>query len=82
MSELDLGQIDADLATALSGGLDDVEKLLRSSLESDYPFVTEASRHLVDAGGKRFRPMLVLLACAVRRPACRSVWFQQLSSSS
>ena len=29
---------------------------------SEYPFVTEASRHLVEAGGKRFRPLLVLLA--------------------
>jgi heptaprenyl diphosphate synthase len=29
---------------------------------SDYPFVTETSRHLVDAGGKRFRPLLALVA--------------------
>ncbi len=62
MSELDLGQIDAALAASLNGSLDEVEKLLRSSLESDYPFVTDASRHLVEAGGKRFRPLLVLLA--------------------
>ena len=61
MSDFDLGQIDADLATTISGGLDEVEKALRHSLDTDYPFVTEASRHLVDAGGKRFRPLLVLL---------------------
>jgi heptaprenyl diphosphate synthase len=73
MSELDLGQIDAGLATALTEGLDDVEKLLRSSLESDYPFVTEASRHLVDAGGKRFRPMLVLLASQFGDPHAAGV---------
>jgi heptaprenyl diphosphate synthase len=62
MSELDLGQIDVALAASLNDSLDEVERLLRSSLESDYPFVTEASRHLVDAGGKRFRPLLTLLA--------------------
>lgn len=73
MSELDLGQIDADLAVALTSGLDDVEKRLRSSLESDYPFVTEASRHLVDAGGKRFRPMLVLLASQFGDPHAAGV---------
>lgn len=39
-----------------------VEQMLRETVKSDYPFVTETSRHLVDAGGKRFRPMLVLLA--------------------
>jgi len=62
MNELDLGHIDAEFAASLNDSLERVEKLLRGSLESDYPFVTEASRHLVDAGGKRFRPLLVLLA--------------------
>ena len=62
MSDFDLGDIDAGLASSLADGLDDVETLLRSSLESDFPFVSEASRHLIDAGGKRFRPLLVLLA--------------------
>lgn len=62
MSDFDLGDIDAELASSLTDGLRDVEKLLQSSLDSDFPFVTEASRHLVDAGGKRFRPLLVLLA--------------------
>ena len=40
------------------------------------PFVTEAARHLVDAGGKRFRPLLVALAAqfgdpTARRASCR-----------
>jgi heptaprenyl diphosphate synthase len=34
---------------------------MRDAIKSDFPFVTETSRHLVDAGGKRFRPLLVLL---------------------
>lgn len=39
-----------------------VERLLLDTVDSDAPLLSEASRHLVDAGGKRFRPMLVLLA--------------------
>jgi len=43
-------------------GLERVEELLRTSVASDFEFVGEASRHLVEAGGKRFRPLLTLLA--------------------
>jgi len=50
--------LDRDLRT----GLDAVEQLLHDSTKSDYPFITTTSRHLVQAGGKRFRPLLVLLA--------------------
>ncbi len=50
--------VEADLRTGLAA----VEQLLRDAVKSDYPFVTETSRHLVDAGGKRYRPLLVLLA--------------------
>jgi heptaprenyl diphosphate synthase len=56
------GLLDPGLTEELRVGLDAVEALLRDSLKSEYPFVTETSRHLVDAGGKRFRPLLVLLA--------------------
>jgi heptaprenyl diphosphate synthase len=73
MSELDLGHIDGELSSALNDSLEQVEKLLRGSLESDYPFVTEASRHLVDAGGKRFRPLLVLLASHFGDPSADGV---------
>ena len=68
MSDLDLSRLDEGLATSLTKGLDDVEDLLRRSLESDFPFVTSAARHLVDAGGKRFRPLLVLLAAQFGDP--------------
>jgi heptaprenyl diphosphate synthase len=64
MTESPLGElsVDAALDSALSRSLEEVETELRSAVVSDYPFVTETSRHLVDAGGKRFRPLLTLLA--------------------
>ncbi|WP_414627953.1 polyprenyl synthetase family protein [Euzebya tangerina] len=34
---------------------------MRQTVVSDNPFVTDGARHLIDAGGKRFRPMLSLL---------------------
>jgi heptaprenyl diphosphate synthase len=59
---------DAALEAEIRDGLVLVEELLKSSTKSDYPFVTETSRHLVDAGGKRFRPLLVLLAAQFGDP--------------
>jgi heptaprenyl diphosphate synthase len=53
---------DEELERELLAGLVAVEEHLRQSVKSSYPFVTETSLHLVDAGGKRFRPLLVLLA--------------------
>jgi heptaprenyl diphosphate synthase len=64
---------DHDLERELRGGLGAVEALLRESVKSSYPFVTETSRHLVDAGGKRFRPLLVLLAAHFADPAAPGV---------
>lgn len=57
---VDIG--DADLAAALRGRLDEVEKLLVSRLESGEDFLSEVALHLVTAGGKRFRPIVTLLA--------------------
>lgn len=64
-----IGYSVADLALQqrLDAGLAQVEALLRDAVRSEYPFVTQASRHLVDAGGKRFRPLLVLLAAEFGR---------------
>jgi len=45
-----------------------VETTLRDVVKSDNPLLHEASRHLVDAGGKRFRPLLVLLGAQFGDP--------------
>ncbi|MBW0118019.1 polyprenyl synthetase family protein, partial [Pseudonocardia abyssalis] len=52
---------DAELAGATTAGLEQVEDLLRREVHSDYRFVTETSLHLIEAGGKRFRPLFTLL---------------------
>ncbi len=45
-----------------------VETELRAGVASADPFVTEAARHLVEAGGKRFRPLLVALGAQFGDP--------------
>jgi heptaprenyl diphosphate synthase len=54
--------LDAELEARLSARMDEVEKALHDHVESEAPFVTEAARHLMEAGGKRFRPLLCFLA--------------------
>ena len=62
MSSLGIPNLDADLERQLSSGLSQVEELLSSHIQGDYPLVVETSRHLVEAGGKRFRPLITLIA--------------------
>lgn len=73
MADFDLAHLDADLARRLDGSMSEVESLLRTAVASDYPFVAETARHLVDAGGKRFRPLLVLLAAEFGEPRAPGV---------
>ena len=54
--------VDPHIDALLGAGLERVEERLRAAVSSADPLVAEAARHLVDAGGKRFRPMLVLVA--------------------
>ena len=68
-----LAGADPALAASLTEGLERVESLMRETTKSDYPFVTETSRHLVDAGGKRFRAVLTLLAAQFGDPGARGV---------
>ena len=60
---------DPELEESLGLGLDRVEQALLQAVQSKYEFVTEASQHLVEAGGKRFRPLLVLLASQFGDPS-------------
>lgn len=53
---------DQALEADIQGRLSAVEEALLAGTKSDVPFLTEAAQHLVLAGGKRFRPLLTLLA--------------------
>jgi heptaprenyl diphosphate synthase len=61
-AELALPVTDEALAARLRERLAVVEEALFEHAQSRAPYVTEAARHLLAAGGKRFRPLLVLLA--------------------
>jgi len=73
-SNLALPVTDPALAERLSARLVEVEEALYGHVQSRFPYVTEAASHLLDAGGKRFRPLLVLLAAeAGDRPGADEV---------
>ena len=47
--------------TAVQDDFQAVDDLIRANLSSDVPLVEEISAYLIEAGGKRLRPLLVLL---------------------
>jgi octaprenyl-diphosphate synthase len=51
-----------DVATLASEDMEAVNRLIRSSLESDVALVSQVSEYIVMSGGKRLRPLIVLLA--------------------
>ena len=59
---------DSALAAEILDDLAGVEAWLSQTAHPDDELLTEASRHLIAAGGKRFRAMLVLLAAQFGRP--------------
>ncbi len=61
-SVLALPILDADLESRLVARMVEVEEAMLGHVESEAPFVTKAARHLMEAGGKRFRPLLCFLA--------------------
>jgi len=64
---------DPALESSVRAGLDRVEARLRAAASSEFGFVTETARHLMEAGGKRFRPMLALLAAHFGDPTAAGV---------
>lgn len=68
----DLG--DQELQRRVEEGMGKVEDLLAAELSGGKSFVSEKVTHLLKAGGKRFRPMIALLAAEFGpNPACENV---------
>jgi heptaprenyl diphosphate synthase len=59
---------DQALEADVQAGLAAVEEGLLEATKSEVPFITQAAQHLVRAGGKRFRPLLVMLAAQFGDP--------------
>ena len=70
---LGIPQLDAALEASLTADMARVEALLRSHIEGEYPLVIETSRHLVEAGGKRLRPLLTLLGAQFGNPGAPGI---------
>ena len=57
-----LGVPDPELEREIRARLDEVEQALEKAVKADSDLLAETARYLLAAGGKRFRPMLVLLS--------------------
>lgn len=69
-----LPDVDDALAQRIVAELGTVEERLRESVAVDDAMVSWTARHLMDAGGKRVRPMLTLLAGALgNEPSERTI---------
>lgn len=69
MSSLGVPIADVALEARVQSGIDEIERQLAEAVDSPETFVAEAAAHLLNAGGKRFRPLLVMLAAEFGDPA-------------
>ncbi|GIE81255.1 geranylgeranyl pyrophosphate synthase [Actinoplanes philippinensis] len=65
--------VDPAVDESVSATLAAVEVALRGHLASADPLVAEAARHLAEAGGKRFRPLLVALGAQFGDPGAPEI---------
>ena len=73
MSSFGIPDLSAQLESDLAVRMAEVEALLRKQIGGKYPLVIETSRHLVEAGGKRLRPLLTLITSHYGDPKAHGV---------
>jgi heptaprenyl diphosphate synthase len=73
MSSFGIPDLSPALEADLAKRMVEVEALLRLQIEGKYPLVIETSRHLVEAGGKRLRPLLTLITSHYGDPTAHGV---------
>lgn len=64
---------DSELGPSIAMSMARVEKVLREAIANSDPLADATSRHLVEAGGKRIRPLLALLAAHLGEPDRKEV---------
>ena len=80
MSRIGIPNIDKDFEALILGGMAKVEELIRKQVDGKYDFAIETSRHLIDAGGKRLRPLLTLDRKSTRLNSSHE-WISRMPSS-
>ena len=73
MSHIGIPDLNPALEAELLSRMQEVEAALRFAIEGKYPLVIETSRHLVDAGGKRRRPLVTLIASHLGDPRAKGI---------
>lgn len=71
-SPFSLSSVEPSLAADLQATLERIETQLLASTTSSDPFISEIAGHLAQAGGKRFRPLLVAMASQLGTPTAQS----------
>ena len=62
-------EVDPEFSASVTERLAAIEARLTDAARAETEFVTEAASHIIAAGGKRFRPLLVVLASKLLRGA-------------
>ena len=65
MSNFGIPSLAPELEATIAAGLGEVEAILTDRIQGRYLFANETSRHLIVAGGKRFRPLITILGALV-----------------
>ena len=60
-----------DLRELSADDLAGLDRLIQESLHTDVALVSDIAQYIVTAGGKRLRPLIVMLACRALAPADR-----------